>query len=95
MFKSAGKSIVILALGIALGAVVAQTAERHPAIRMAQKDLMHAKGVLEHADHDFAGHRVKALGHINEALEELRMALQADSGDDGHKGDKGDKGGDH
>ena len=78
MLKTAGKSLVILLVGIALGAAVAHTAERHPAIHSAQRDLMHAKATLEHADHDFAGHRVKAIEHIDGALEELRFALEAD-----------------
>jgi hypothetical protein len=84
MLKSAGKALVILVLGIALGATVAYTAERHPAIRAAQKNLIQAKTALEHADHDFGGHRVKALEHVNAALEELRMAIAFDRDSHGH-----------
>ncbi len=89
MSKLAIKPLVLVALGLVLGASLAWTAERHPAIRSAQKDLMHAKTALEHADHDFAGHRVKALEHINAALEELRMAIAADSDNDHHDRDHG------
>jgi len=78
MLKTAGKSLAILCLGIALGAAVAHTAENHPAIHAAQRDLINAKTTLEHAAHDFGGHRVKAIEHINGALEELRLALEAD-----------------
>ena len=78
MLRTAGKSLVILVLGMVLGAAVAFTAERHPAIHSAQKDLMHAKATLEHADHDFEGHRVKAIEHVDGALAELRMALDVD-----------------
>jgi hypothetical protein len=70
--------LLVFTLAFALGAGAAWTAERHPEIRAAQNHLMQAKGRLEHADHDFAGHRVKAIAHINEALEELRLALESD-----------------
>jgi hypothetical protein len=70
--------IAVVVLVFALGAGVAWTAERHPEIRAAQNHLMQAKARLERADHDFAGHRVKAIEHINEALEELNLALQSD-----------------
>ena len=79
MRKFTAKYVVMLALGVVLGASVAYTAEHHPAIHEAQKDLMLAKDSLEHADHDFAGHRVKAIQQINGALEELRLALAADT----------------
>ncbi len=76
--RTGWKLPLILALGIALGAAITWAAEPHPAIRTAQKDLRHAKEALEHADHDFAGHRVKAIEAINTALDELKLALEAD-----------------
>jgi hypothetical protein len=70
---------ILLITGFALGiAASAFTAERHPEIHRAQRLLADAKGALEHAAHDFAGHRVKAIEHINEAQEELRLALESD-----------------
>jgi hypothetical protein len=78
VLKTTGKYFVILALGATLGATAAYTAEPHPAIHAAQKDLELAKRTLEHADHDFAGHRVKAIQQIDGALVELRLALEAD-----------------
>ncbi len=72
------KAVLVLMLGIALGAGAAWTAERHPEIRAAQRDLQHAKARLERAAHDFGGHRVKAIEHINGALDELREALEYD-----------------
>lgn len=72
------RTLLVLALGIALGAGAAWTAERHPEIRAAQRDLRQAKTRLEHAAHDYAGHRVKAIGLIDGALEELRLALESD-----------------
>lgn len=70
--------IAVLVLVFALGAGAGWAAERHPEIRAAQNHLMQAKARLEHAAHDFAGHRVKAIEHINEALDELKLALESD-----------------
>ena len=52
--------------------------EQHPEIAAAMMHLKEAKQNLEHAAHDFGGHRVSALKHVNEALEECRLALEAD-----------------
>lgn len=52
--------------------------EQHPEIAAAMMHLKEAKQSLEHAAHDFGGHRVSALKHINEALEECRQALEFD-----------------
>jgi len=52
--------------------------EKHPEIAAAMTHLREAKQNLEHAAHDFGGHRVAALKHVNEALEECRMALESD-----------------
>jgi hypothetical protein len=54
-----------------------QTGELHPVIRAAMKDLEHAKGSLQNrADNDFGGHRVKAITAIDQALQELQLALE-------------------
>ncbi|HWZ80973.1 MAG TPA: hypothetical protein VNW47_00030 [Terriglobales bacterium] len=52
--------------------------EEHPEIAGAMVHLKEAKSNLEHASHDFAGHRAAALKHVNEALEECRLALESD-----------------
>ncbi len=52
--------------------------EEHPEIAGAMMHLKEAKQNLEHAAHDFGGHRVAALKHVNEALEECRLALESD-----------------
>lgn len=51
---------------------------RHPEIREAIGLLNQAQERLSHADHDFHGHRVKAMHHINEAMEELHEAMRSD-----------------
>ncbi|HEV2224678.1 MAG TPA: hypothetical protein VGR84_16930 [Candidatus Acidoferrales bacterium] len=52
--------------------------ERHPEIRDAIGLLNRAQDRLNHAAHDFHGHRVKAMQHISEALEELHKAQASD-----------------
>jgi hypothetical protein len=68
------------AAGLALvaGIVGAQAAERHPAIRAAINSLQKAKADLQHADHDFGGHRAEAIESIDRAIEQLRVALKFD-----------------
>ena len=57
---------------------MAKEKEKHPEIESAMMHLREAKQNLEHAAHDFGGHRVTALKHDNEALEECRQALEFD-----------------
>jgi len=52
--------------------------EHHPEIHKAMRKLRGAKEDLEKAEHDFGGHRLKAIEAINQALEELRAALESD-----------------
>jgi hypothetical protein len=65
-------------------AVPAQTAaararrEPHPEIRKAIAALERAKSDMQHASHDFGGHRVAAIAACDRAIEQLRLALQYD-----------------
>jgi hypothetical protein len=52
--------------------------ERHPAIRRAIRALEAAKNDMQHADHDFGGHRVEALAACDAAIAQLQQALQYD-----------------
>jgi hypothetical protein len=53
--------------------------ERHPEIRTAIRQLQAAKaGLQKYGAHDFGGHRVKAIEHIDQALAELHEALEYD-----------------
>jgi hypothetical protein len=54
------------------------TPEPHPEIRAALDSLHHAKEHLEHAAHDFGGHRVDAIHAIDEAQKQLEVCLQYD-----------------
>ena len=52
--------------------------EPHPEINAAIRALARAKAHLEHAAHDFGGHRVEAIQAIDNALVQLKLALQYD-----------------
>ena len=49
---------------------------RHPEIEDALHALHNAKVHLEHASHDFNGHRVEAIRAIDEADRQLRICMQ-------------------
>jgi hypothetical protein len=52
--------------------------EKHPQIREALASLRNSKEHLEHAAHDFGGHRVEAIKAIDEAIRQLEICLQYD-----------------
>lgn len=51
-------------------------AGKHPQIEDALKALQNAKDHLNHASHDFGGHRVDAIKAIDEADRQLRICMQ-------------------
>ncbi|HLH80772.1 MAG TPA: hypothetical protein VKV29_10890 [Chthonomonas sp.] len=53
-------------------------AEKHPEIRHALFALNRAKMFLSKAQHDFGGHREKALDLTEQAIRECQLALQYD-----------------
>ena len=56
----------------------ATPAEPHPQIREALGALRRAKEHMEHAAHDFGGHRVEALKATDEAIRQLELCLKFD-----------------
>ncbi|MFZ0826139.1 MAG: hypothetical protein WAO02_01825 [Verrucomicrobiia bacterium] len=52
--------------------------ERHPAIHHAIHALEAAKKDMQAAAHDFGGHRVDALAACDNAIAQLKLALQYD-----------------
>jgi len=52
--------------------------EPHPEIRAAIDALRRAKEHMEHAAHDFGGHRVEALKATDEAIRQLEICLKYD-----------------
>jgi hypothetical protein len=86
-------SVVLLALALALpaaapaapatpkahpAAAAAPAPEPHPEIRDAIASLQHARDHLDHAAHDFGGHRVEAIQAIDQAIAQLRICLKYD-----------------
>jgi hypothetical protein len=59
-------------------AMPAALPEPHPEIREAIGSLRRAKDHLEHAAHDFGGHRVEAIKAIDESLRQLNDCLKYD-----------------
>lgn len=52
--------------------------EHHPQIQEAIGALRHAKEHMEHAAHDFGGHRGEALRATDEAIRQLEICLKYD-----------------
>jgi hypothetical protein len=61
-------SLVLFALAFPVGA--AAPAPPHPHITEALESMRAAKHHLETASHDFHGHRVKAIEHLDQAIHE-------------------------
>jgi hypothetical protein len=57
---------------------VPHTHEHHPAIHRAIAALQAAKADMQHANHDFGGHRVAALEECDKAIAQLQEALKYD-----------------
>lgn len=86
-------SAAVLITGLALPAAAANGApaakpspapavpvppERHPKIQEALAALRASREDLEHAAHDFGGHRVEAMHAIDEAIHQLEICLKYD-----------------
>jgi hypothetical protein len=56
----------------------AAPAEKHPEIHEALESLRKAKEHMEHAAHDFGGHRVEAIEATNRAIKQLEICLKYD-----------------
>jgi hypothetical protein len=52
--------------------------EGHPEIHAAIDSLRHAREHLDHAAHDYHGHRTEAIGAIDNAIHQLQICLQYD-----------------
>ena len=48
----------------------------HPHIDEALEAMRNAKHHLETAEHDFHGHRAKAIEHLNQAIHEAEICMQ-------------------
>lgn len=63
---------------VTLAPVVVTAHEPHPEIQAAIRSLERAKDHLQHAAHDFGGHRVDAIAAIDAALRQLHTCLDYD-----------------
>lgn len=59
-------------------AAATPAAEPHPEIREAIAALRRARDHMQHAAHDFGGHRVEALRATDEAIHQLEICLKYD-----------------
>jgi len=72
------KSPAAPAIPVAASPVPASPApaeESHPHIRAALESMRQAKHHLETAAHDFEGHRVKAIEHLDQAIHEAEICM--------------------
>src|ERR1700753_2275979 len=71
-------SCLTLVCAFAACATTASAAERHPEIRKAIRALERARKEWQEAPHDSCGHRADALAATDNALRQLRLALESD-----------------
>lgn len=69
--------LAVLAFTLALNSS-SSAFEPHPEIQAALGALDNAKAHLEHAAHDFHGHRVDAIRAIDAAQRQLQICMQYD-----------------
>jgi hypothetical protein len=58
-----------------LALIAAAVPERHPHIEEALESMRSAKHHLESAEHDFRGHRAKAIEHLDRAIHEAEICM--------------------
>jgi hypothetical protein len=58
-----------------LTVIAAAMPERHPHIDEALESMRSARHQLESAEHDFQGHRAKAIEHLDRAIHEAEICL--------------------
>jgi hypothetical protein len=68
----------VLALVFLAGGIAGRLSADQPRMQAALEHLRMAKGELEKADEDKGGHRVKALKHTNEAIEQVEKGMAFD-----------------
>jgi hypothetical protein len=71
-----GAAAPVPAAAAAPGAIpAAAMPERHPHIDEALESMRAAKHHLESAEHDFNGHRAKAIAHLDRAIHEAKICM--------------------
>jgi hypothetical protein len=77
--KTAATPVPAVVAAPAPAATAAPVPERHPHIDEALEHMRAAKHELEIAAHDFKGHRVKSLEHLQQAINEAETCLKVDA----------------
>jgi hypothetical protein len=73
------KIVIALVVVFVIGGAVGSWASSHwMHLETALDDLRHAKMELEKGEHNFGGHREKAIEHVQRAIEETRMSVEYD-----------------
>ena len=72
---AAGPKAPVPAVAPAPQPTAAPMPEPHPEIHDALEAMRNAKNHLEHAAHDFDGHRVKAIEHLDQAIHEAEICM--------------------
>lgn len=60
----------------------------HPRIAAAIRELHGAIEYMEHAPHDFGGHKAQAIADSRKAIEQLQLAMRYRATEDNRKGKK-------
>lgn len=59
--------------GVPVAPLATPLPDDHPEIHAALEAMRNAKGHLEHAAHDFDGHRVESIKHLDAAIHEAEI----------------------
>jgi len=71
---------LLVLIPVCLLAARAVRADEHPDMVAAQQALESARQHLQAAAHEYGGHRKKAVEHVNQALEQIRLGVAAAGG---------------
>jgi hypothetical protein len=71
--------VLAIIMGVLL-VVATAGAEEDAEMRAAQRELKQARAHLQQADRDYQGHRRHAVEHLDEALREVKAALETEQG---------------
>jgi len=72
-----GKVIWIFAI-VLCAATAAFANPDQPRMQQAREDLVAAKASLQRAEHNKGGHRAKAIGYVNEAINQVNAGIRFD-----------------
>jgi hypothetical protein len=77
------KTIKSLTIGVAIIAAFCfgkamNFQEKHPHMKGAKVKLEEAKNQLQKAEHDYNGHRTKAVGYIDQAIKEINEGIASE-----------------